>query len=157
MYFGLQSPAIMENKSKRDEVIEVVNKLFIHTDYQEWEKLLGEVFTETVLFDMSSLGGGQPTELRAAEIVRMWKDGFAGIDAVHHQAGNFLVSFKAEALEAAVFCYAIASHYKKAATRGTTRQFVGSYDLHVVLTDQGWRIDQFRYRVKYVEGNVDLT
>lgn len=146
----------MENKTKRDEVIEVVNKLFIYTDYQHWSKLLAEVLTETVYFDMSSLGAGAGKKLKATEIADMWKAGFAGIDAVHHQSGNFLVTFKKDALEADVFCYAIASHFKSTATQGKTREFVGNYDLHVVLTDLGWRIDSFTYNVKYINGNAEL-
>jgi hypothetical protein len=146
----------MENKSKRDEVIEVVNKLFIYTDYQQWDKLLAEVLTDNVHFDMASLGAGEAKTLTAIEITNMWRVGFAGIDAIHHQSGNFLVSFKSDAVEADVFCYAIASHFKKAAKQGQTREFVGSYDLHCVLTDKGWRIDSFKYNVKYVSGNGDL-
>ncbi|HEY9049049.1 MAG TPA: nuclear transport factor 2 family protein [Ohtaekwangia sp.] len=146
----------MENKSKRDEVIELANKLFIYTDYQQWDKLLDEVLTENIWFDMSSLGAGEGKKFPAKEICTMWKNGFAGIDAVHHQAGNYLVNFAAEPIEANVFCYAIALHYKNAATQGKTREFVGSYDLHCVLTDKGWRIDSFTYKVKYVNGNVDF-
>lgn len=146
----------MENKSKRDEIIEVVTKLFIYTDYQSWDKLLEEVLTEQVWFDMASVGGGEGKKISAKDICQMWKTGFTGIDAVHHQAGNYLVDFHAEAIEATVFCYAIALHYKKSATQGNTREFVGSYDLHCVLTDKGWRIDSFKYNVKYVNGNVDF-
>jgi len=43
--------------SIRDEIVEVINKLFVYTDTQEWEKLQNEVFSGDVFFDMSSLGG----------------------------------------------------------------------------------------------------
>jgi hypothetical protein len=145
----------MEAKSKHDELIELANKLFIHTDYRQWSKLLSDVFTETVLFDMSSLGAGDPAQLRAVDICNMWEKGFAGIDSVHHQSGNFLVDFRSDD-SADIYCYAIAIHFKEAATQGKTREFVGSYDLHAVLTDIGWRIDGFRYNVKFVTGNVEL-
>jgi hypothetical protein len=45
----------MEKFSIRDEIVEVINKLFIYTDMQEWDKLQDEIFTNEVLFDMSSL------------------------------------------------------------------------------------------------------
>jgi hypothetical protein len=141
--------------SKRDEIIEVVNKLFIYTDERKWQHLLREVFAPQVWFDMSSLGGGEGKELQATDICDMWEKGFQGIDAVHHQAGNFLVNLK-EGDSAAVYCYAIASHYKKAATAGQTREFVGSYDIQLVLTDEGWRIDSFKYNLKYISGNAEL-
>jgi hypothetical protein len=145
----------MEARSKRDEIIELINKLFIYTDYQQWDKLLKDVFTDEVLFDMSSAGAGDPRRMPAAEICAMWEAGFKDIDAVHHQSGNFLVSFRDES-NADVFCYAVASHFKNTAVHGKTREFVGGYDLHAVLTDQGWRLSGFRYLLKYINGNADL-
>jgi hypothetical protein len=146
----------MEVKSKREAVIEVVTKLFVYTDLRQWDKILKEVFADKVLFDMSSLGAGEPKELTARAICDMWKDGFVGIDHVHHQAGNFIVEFKEEDVEAVIFCYAIALHYKETATQGKTREFVGSYELHANFTDLGWRLDRFKYNIKYVKGNKEL-
>jgi hypothetical protein len=145
----------MELKSKHDSLVELANKLFVYTDNREWAKLNKEVFKEEVLFDMSSLGAGPAKKMKAQEICKMWDDGFAGIDYVHHQSGNFIVDFLNET-EANVFCYAIASHYKASASKGKTRVFVGSYDLHASLTDEGWRLDSFKYNLKYVEGNAEL-
>ena len=47
----------MSTHSIREEIIETVNKLFVYTDNREWKKLQGEVFTNEVDFDMSSIGG----------------------------------------------------------------------------------------------------
>jgi len=41
----------------KEDIIEIVNKLFVYTDNKELEKLQKEVFKDTVDFDMSSLGG----------------------------------------------------------------------------------------------------
>jgi hypothetical protein len=144
----------MQTFTTREQIIETVNRLFVYTDYREWQKLQTEVFTPTVHFDMSSLGAGAAKDLAAGEICAMWETGFAGIDAVHHHSGNFLVTVNGEA--ATVFCYAIASHYKAAATQGHTREFVGSYDLGLQRTADGWRISSFRYNVKYTSGNMEL-
>jgi len=143
------------NKTAQEEVIEVVNKLFIYTDYRQWDNLLNEVLNDVVQFDMSSLGGGAPTLMKATAIRDAWNEGFNGIDAVHHQAGNYLVNFPDKS-HADVYCYAIALHYKQNATLGTTREFVGSYNISVVLTNKGWRIDGFKYNLKYINGNVEL-
>jgi hypothetical protein len=139
----------MEARSKRDEIIEIVNKLFIYTDEQQWDQLLHEVFKENVYFNMSSLGSGDPQLLEATKICDLWKSGFEGIDAIHHQSGNFLVKFIEEEGRATVFCYAIAMHYKNGAQSKTT-EYVGSYDLNLVLTDLGWRIDGFKYNLKFI-------
>ncbi|WP_199200249.1 nuclear transport factor 2 family protein [Adhaeribacter arboris] len=104
----------MSTFSIREQLIEIVNKLFVYTDSREWQKIQEEIFAKKVLFDMSSLGAGDPAEKTSQEICAMWNTGFQGIDAIHHQSGNFLVT--ATENTATVFCYAIANHYKEAAT-----------------------------------------
>lgn len=146
----------MEFKSKRDALVELTHKLFVYTDSRQWKKLLQDVFKEKVLFDMSSAGAGAARELSAKEICDMWHQGFQGIDQVHHQSGNIIVDFQDED-QANIFCYAVASHYKASATNGKTRSFVGSYELHATFTDQGWRLDSFKYNLKYIDGNAELN
>ena len=138
----------------REQIIELCNRLFIYTDNREWNKLKQEVFTENVLFDMSSLGAGDPVMLPAAEICAKWETGFQGIDQVHHQAGNYIVDIVGG--NASVHAYAIAIHHKNSAVHGKTRQFVGTYNLRCVETPDGWRMSGFKYNLKYAEGNVDL-
>ena len=143
------------NFSVREQIIEVANKLFVYTDNRQWQKLLNEVFTGTVLFDMSSAGAGEPVTISANELCDKWEKGFEGIDVIHHQAGNYLVTLNATG--AAVHAYAIASHFKKTAQHGNTREFVGSYDLLVSdVPGKGWRINTFKYNLKYIDGNIDL-
>jgi len=144
----------MEIKSKRDEVIELVNKLFIYTDDQSWDKLENDVFMPEVYLDMSSMGA-PPAKLAAREICAQWKSGFADLDAIHHQSGNYLVNFSDD-VYADIFCYAIATHYKASATEGPTRTFTGNYNIRAVLTDQGWRLSHFTYVLKYITGNAAL-
>jgi hypothetical protein len=136
------------------ELQELANKLFMYTDSGQWSRLEDEVFSENVWFDMTSTGGEKPSPLPARDICALWKNGFIGLDAVHHQAGHYLIDVREN--EAAIFAYAIASHYKKAAQKGTTRSFVGSYDLKAIRSAHGWRLDQFKYNLKYMEGNPTL-
>jgi hypothetical protein len=145
----------MVEMSKREAIIEVVNRLFIYTDLQQWDKLKQEVFASDVMFDMSSAGGTPASKLTSGEICNMWEQGFRGIDAVHHQAGNYIVTLRDET-NADVLCYAVATHYKQKATKGNVREFVGSYDIVLVFTDIGWRINGFRYNLKYSSGNSSL-
>ncbi len=143
----------MEEFTLRDQLIEIANKLFIYTDEQDWEMLQKEVFDKEVNMDMSSLGGPVAT-MTALEICEMWKSGVEGIDSVNHLAGNCLVTVKEE--KADVFAYATATHYKEAAQNGKTREFVGKYNLGMVKTKKGWRINNFVYTLKYMNGNLNL-
>jgi len=138
----------------RDEIIEVINKLFIYTDMQEWEKLQNEVFSDDVMFDMSSLGSPKE-ETSSKAICELWKKGFAGIDSINHLAGNYLVDI--HDMVATVFAYATATHYKASATKGTTREFVGTYNIRLMKHGTGWKIYEFKYNLKYQTGNIDLV
>ena len=136
------------------ELQELANKLFMYTDSRQWDLLMEEVFAEEVWFDMKSAGGGEPSSIRASAICEMWDKGFEGLDAVHHQAGHYLI--KVEDDQAEIFGYAIALHYKKTALNGKSRSFTGSYELKAIRINKNWRINQFKYNLKFIEGNAML-
>lgn len=144
----------MSEFTPREQIVEIVNKLYIYTDSENWNGLQNEVFSAEVAFDMSSLNG--PNQLFSSEeICDMWAEGFKGLDAVNHLGGNYLVLFENEE-SASVFAYATATHYKASATKGKTREFVGTYDLKLAREEVGWRISAFKYTLKYMSGNIDL-
>jgi len=144
-----------ENYLHQQELSQLANKLFMFTDAQQWQKLLDEVFVEEIWFDMSSIGAGQPKNIKAKALCEMWRQGFVGLDAVHHQAGHYII--EVNQINALIFGYAVAFHYKKSALNGKTRSFVGSYDLAAIRTDRGWRLSSFKYNLKFIDGNPDLT
>lgn len=141
-------------KTNYQQLTELVNKLFIYTDELQWEKLLTEVFSEKLWFDMTSLGG-EASEVTAKSITEMWDTAFQEIDSINHLGGNYLI--KIEGGQATVFAYATATHYKESATNGKTREFVGTYDIKAYNTSRGWRINSFTYNLKYMTGNLDLS
>ncbi len=136
------------------ELTELTNKLFMYTDSRDWQKLIEEVFTDHVDFDMSSAGGGTPQRLKAGDICKTWKQGFHDVDAVHHQAGHYLITVSGSTAD--IYAYAVATHYKKSATKGHTRSFTGSYNLQATLLNEGWRLHAFKYNLKYADGNTTL-
>ncbi len=139
--------------SNKEKVIDTVIRLFIYTDNKEWEKV-ERLFTESVLFDMQSVSGVEAGIVRPAEIVDGWKKGLNPLRAIHHQAGNFLVDI--ETNEATVFCYGIAWHYLPNRSGKNTRTFVGSYDIGLVMQSGEWKINTFKYNLKFIEGNREL-
>ena len=137
----------------RAEIVDTVTRLFVFTDHARWDEMLATVFAGTVDFDG---GFGEPASQKTAEsIVDAWRTGLAGLDAVHHQAGNFLVELDGAA--ATVHADAIAVHAKQSATNGATRTFIGSYTIGMQRQSAGWRIDRFVYDRKFVDGNADLS
>jgi hypothetical protein len=139
--------------SEQGDVIAVANRLFICTDNRDWS-CVRSVFAPEVLFDMTSLTGGRPGKKTPRQITDLWEQGLKGLKAIHHQAGNFQATIKGS--EADLFCYGIAYHYLPNPTDRNTRVFVGSYDLHLVKGEGGWRIDKFKFNLKFMDGNKDL-
>lgn len=120
-------------------------KLFVATDARDWTRVTA-CFTPEVMFDTSSLSGQPAARTAASEIVAGWESGLADVDAIHHQAGNYLVTLESDTA-ATAFCYAIATHYRK---QQGVRTFVGSYDFHLTRDGDQLLIDSFRFNVKYV-------
>ncbi len=137
----------------RQRIVDVITELFVATDERDWRRVV-ECFAPQVRFDMRSLGGAEPATVPATEIAAGWERGLARLQAVHHQAGNFRVQVRGD--EASASCYAIASHYLENPSGRNTRVFVGSYDLGLRRDGSRWRIDRFRFNLKYVDGNPDL-
>ncbi|GAB4031786.1 nuclear transport factor 2 family protein [Spirosoma gilvum] len=136
------------------EITELVNRLFMYTDDRNWPGLQNDVFTTDVYLDMESNGGAPPGTVTAKSITEGWAQGFLGVDAVHHQAGHYLITLNGD--QADVYGYAVATHYRTAAIHGKTRTFVGSYDIKAERTANGWRINHLKYNLKYADGNASL-
>ncbi len=143
----------MDTIQEKEKVIETVTRLFINTDNRDW-RAAKSLFAPKVLFDMTSLAGGAPSIVAPQEIVDGWDQGLKPLKAIHHQAGNFLVDLTEN--DATVFCYGVAWHYLPNWTNRNTRIFVGSYDIHLIKIAEAWKIDQFKYNLKFIDGNPDL-
>ena len=153
---GLRSDSEMQqyrNLLAKEDVKEVVNRLFISTDNRDWDAVK-EVFASEVLFDMTSMMGGEPVTMTAADIVAAWDKGLKPLKAIHHQTGNYIIDVNQN--KADVFCYGIASHYLPNKTDRNTRIFVGSYKFHLLKNGENWQIDQFKFNLKYIDGNPNL-
>jgi hypothetical protein len=139
---------------ERDRILERTKALFIATDRKDWPAVI-DCLTDRVRFDMTSMTGEPPALVPAEEIAAGWEKGLADIAAVHHQIGNELVTVDGE--KAHVFCYGIALHFSPLAKNGTTRRFVGSYDLDLEKQGEEWEIAGFAFHLKFIDGNADLT
>jgi hypothetical protein len=147
----------MESKisllGERYDIINVCNTLFIKTDERDWDEVK-KCFADKVLFDVTSMQGGEPREISPDEITAMWNEGLKDLAGIHHQVSNILLDIRN--LEADFFCYGIAIQYLPNRSNINTRTFVGSYDLHLIKTYKGWKINKFRYNLKFIDGNKEL-
>ncbi len=151
---GCSTDSRIQMLSEEADVIRTINTLFIETDNRNWGAVKS-LFADTVLFDMTSMVGGQPAQFSSQNIVDAWHQGLKPLQAIHHQAGNYIVTINGSQAEA--FCYGIASHYLPNPKNQNTRTFVGSYNFHLSKRGQTWTIDMFKFNLKYIDGNKELT
>ena len=139
---------------ERQEIEDVVVRLFVATDRRDWASVEA-CLDNMVILDMTSLAGGEPLHMKPIDVIAVWKGGLEPIDQVHHQVGNFQIDVDGN--RATAFCYGVAYHYREnISSPSKTRTFVGSYDVHLTRTGAKWRIDLFRFNVKFIEGNREL-
>jgi hypothetical protein len=137
----------------REAVIDVVNSFFVAVDDRDWRRARA-CMADRVHFDMTTAGAGPASEMMADDIVAGWQSGLAKIEHVHHHSGNFLV--KIEGDRADCFCYATAYHYRRVRSGKNLRLFVGSYDYRLARQGSAWRITQFKFNLKFIDGNREL-
>ncbi len=143
----------MNYLAERDRITDIVNRLFILTDNRDWPNV-ERLFTESVYFDMKSISGTEPSIITPQQIAAGWDAGLKPLKATHHQAGNLLVTIRGN--EAEVFCYGTAWHYLPNSSNRNTRTFVGSYEINLMKLDEEWKIDRFKYNLKFIDGNRNL-
>ena len=137
----------------KDQIVDVLNRLFVSTDERSW-KAVEQCFAAEVVFDMTSLAGGEPTRLSPSDITAAWDEGLRPIEQLHHQVGNYQIEPMDD--EANASCYGIATHYRKTESGKNTRTFVGTYDFHLRRDGDRWLVDLFRFNLKYLDGNLEL-
>ena len=147
----------MESKitllGERYDIINVCNTLFIKTDERDWDEVKN-CFADKVLFDMTSMTGGDPVETTPVQIANQWNEGLKDLKGIHHQISNIILEIKN--LESDFFCYGIAIHYLPNKSNRNTRTYIGSYNIHLVKTYKGWKIDRFKFNLKFIDGNAEL-
>jgi len=145
---------LLKRLKEEHNILNTLIQLFISTDNREWETVK-KCFHEEVIFDMTSVAGGEPSVLSPQQIVDGWDEGLKGLNAIHHQVGNFQIEITPY-LKATAFCYGTAYHYLANSENGNTRTFIGSYNFDLIKDGNQWMINRFRFNLKFIEGNPNL-
>ena len=132
---------------------DTVIRMFVATDERDWATL-EDCFTDPFTLDMTSMVGGAPATLTPKDVARAWAEGFAALDHVHHQVGNFRTAITPG--QALVQCYGVAFHHRASASGQKTRVFVGTYELLLIPSVRRWQISQLTFKLKFIDGNLDL-
>jgi len=119
--------------SDRDDIIEIISRLFWHTDHHDWAEVQA-VFAEEVLLDYTSLQGGEPALLSPERIVAGWSEHFATVPAHQHLVSNHLVAVDASTATATAQFLATHQYHDRTWTLG------GDYRFNLTRTAGGWAI-----------------
>ena len=85
------SDSITTETEDRLAILELIGRLSLTIDAKEWDAM-GQLFTDTVYHDRTSLTGGEPYTAPVAQFVEGWRQTLQNMDAVHHQITNHVIS-----------------------------------------------------------------
>ncbi|MDN3921358.1 nuclear transport factor 2 family protein [Roseateles violae] len=149
------SESVEQGLWARQEVEDLVVRMFVAVDERDWPRA-EDCFTAPFLLDMTSMVGGEPLSIAPREVCQSWAEAFSKLDQVHHQLGNFRTRVDGD--RATVQCYGTAYHYRAGiAAALKSRSFVGSYELDLQRQAAGgWRIVRLQFKLKFIDGNLEL-
>jgi hypothetical protein len=136
--------------SDRDEIVELTAKLGLLVDARDWAAAEG-LFCAEVDLDYSSLNGGEPQRLAAAEVLGAWREMLERLEATQHLIANQVVEIDGDDAHAAA--NVTATHVRPNATGGALWTVGGRYDLRVRRDSDGWRIAALTLTVRWATGN----
>lgn len=134
-------------------IIETVQNIFIGADERQWQLCI-DAFSETVHVDYTSLAGGEPADVQAADLVTAWRGVLPGFQATHHQLGNFSVKHTGNSAD--VFFYGTATHFLPNDSGSNIWTTVGTYNAHLEKTGEAWKVTSLKFNLKYQDGNLSL-
>lgn len=74
----------------RLDVIEACNRYGWYADRRDWEHF-AELLTDEVYVDYTALGGGEPGDVKSADLIAGWTEQFARLAATQHLVTNHIV------------------------------------------------------------------
>ena len=135
-------------------ILELISRLALTIDACDWSAL-GQLFTDTVYHDRTSLTGGEPTTLGVAEFVEGWRQTLQNMDAVHHQITNHVISFDGD--QATCTANMQGTHVLANASGGPMWTVGGRHEYQLIRTLDGWRISGLTFTLQWATGNMNIV
>src|SRR6201986_1520104 len=135
-------------------ILELIGRLSLTIDGRDWDTL-GQLFTETVYPDRTSLTGGEPTNLPVAEFVDGWRQTLQNMDAVHHQITNHVITLDGD--QATCAANMQGTHVLANASGGPMWRARGRHDTRLKRSADGWRIAGLTFTLQWATGNMNIV
>jgi len=134
-------------------IIELIGRLSLAIDAKDWDAM-GQLFTETVYHDRTSLTGGEPYTAPVAQFVEGWRQTLQGMDAVHHLITNHVISLDGD--QATCAANMQGTHVLANASGGPIWTVGGRHDYKLKRTPGGWRIAGLTFTLQWATGNMNV-
>lgn len=137
------------------EVRLLADQLFALTDRKEWAAAQALFTDGEIDVDMSSLAGGGPLRMTAAQLFAGFAAGLHAGKASHHMATNYRITVDGDRAELWAHGYAW-NHLPGVRGGDDLWETWGDYRLTCARTAAGWRLDGFHYFAKLNRGNESV-
>jgi hypothetical protein len=134
-------------------IIELISRLSLAIDAKDWAAM-GQLFTDTVYHDRTSLTGGEPYTAPVAQFVEGWRQTLEPMDAVHHQITNHLIGFDGD--EATCTANMQGTHVLANASGGPIWTVGGRHLYQLKRSPSGWRIAGITFTLQWATGNMNV-
>jgi SnoaL-like domain len=135
-------------------ILELIGRLVLLLDARDWDALEG-LFTDTVYNDRTSLTGGEPETLGAAEFVGGWRYLMQNLDAVHHLVTCHVITLDGDHATCAANMQG--THVLANSSGGPMWTVGGRHDYQLTRTSDGWRIAGITFTIQWATGNQNIV
>jgi hypothetical protein len=139
--------------SEREQVIETCTKMAVYADQRRWEELTG-IFARQVHVDYTSLNGGDPEQVPAADLVAGWQSVLGALDATQHLVANHLVIIDGD--QATVTASFQATHLLDNPYGDRLWALGGDYRFTLARQQGNWRITAITMTATWAAGNQQI-
>lgn len=132
------------------EVIRITNAIDVAVDRKDWAKARS-FFADELRADFTSLTGGEPTVIKADDLIAGWKTNLGPAKTSLHIRGNHLVTISGD--NATVYSHGYA--WNKMEGNGNPLWEVwGNYTHELRRTAEGWKVTAFTFVMTHERGNM---
>jgi hypothetical protein len=135
-------------------ILDLIGRLVLALDGRDWDAL-GQLFTDTVYSDRTSLLGGEPVTVGRAEFVEGWRQTLQNLDEVHHMITCHVITLDGD--RAACSANMMGTHVYANHSGGPIWTVGGRHDYQLQRTADDWKISGLTFNLQWATGNMNIV
>lgn len=141
--------------SDRFAILDLTARLGLLVDVRDWAAL-GQLFTNPVTIDYTTLNGGEPQLLDPGDLIDGWRRMLTPLKATQHLIASQVIDIDGDTAHCTANVQA--THVLDNASGGSTWTVAGRYDYELARTGvgAGWQISALTLTVEWATGNQHI-